>query len=105
MHKYRAKPKIVNGVWFASTLEADRFQELQLLERAGQISALKRQAKIPLVVEGKKIGTYIADAIYIEDGKIIVEDAKGVETQIFKLKWSLAKALYPSYDFRIVKRR
>lgn len=104
-HKYNAKPITIDGVWYASTAECKRYHELMLLERAGKISALKRQATIPLIVEGKKICSYIADAIYIEDSKIVVEDVKGMETQTFKLKWALAKALFPDYEFRIYKAR
>lgn len=105
MHKYKAKPQIIDGIWFASTAEARRYQELLTLERVGKISALKRQPRLTLSVDGRKICTYVADSSYIEGARQIIEDVKGVETQTFKLKWALAKALYPEYDFRLYKGR
>ena len=69
---------------FDSEKERDRFAELHILERAGQISGLECQKEYMLIPsltrdDGKKERAckYIADFVYTEDGKTIVEDVKG----------------------------
>ena len=78
---------------FDSRKEMRRYQELCLLEKAGQISNLRRQVKYVLIPSqrevimknGKpKMGkvvergcSYIADFVYTENGKEVVEDVKG----------------------------
>lgn len=99
--KYRNQPVVVDGVRFASKSEAARDAELQLLQRAGRISDIKRQPRFPLVVAGIKICTYVGDWEYIEDNFRVVEDRKGVLTQAFKIKWALAKALHPDIEWRL----
>lgn len=99
--KYGAVATVRDGIRFDSMAEERRDFALVMLERGGFISKLERQPKFPLVVNGKKIGTYIADWRYFEKtspGHIhsVVEDKKGVRTPAFNLKWKLAQALYPA---------
>ena len=103
--KYKAIPVVVDGVRFASKAEAARDAELQLLERTGKTRNIKRQPKFPVVVNGVKVCTYIADWQYDEvlgenPGILyrVVEDKKGVLTPVFRLKWKLVKALHPEVD-------
>lgn len=99
--KYYNKPTTVNGKWFQSRREARRYQELLLLQRAGEISDLKCQVPFELippqkyrdhtgrwkVIRGTK---YIADYTYYDsDNKFVVEDVKGVRTQEYKIKKKL----------------
>lgn len=108
-NKYGAKPVVVDGVRFASKAEAKRDAELVLLERAGKIADLRRQPKFDLVVNGKKVCRYVGDWQYYEicedhDAPVsvpVVEDRKGVLTPAFKIKWALAKALYPDIEWRL----
>lgn len=106
-NKYNAKPQVVDGIRFASKAEAKRDAELQLLARAGQIFALRRQPRYPLIVNGVKVCTYVADWEYVEKAApsgptvTIVEDRKGVQTPAFKIKWALAKALHPEIEWRL----
>ncbi len=58
----------IDGKRFDSQAEATRFRELQLLERAGEIEVLLHHPRFALVVNGVKIGTYEADAGYIDHG-------------------------------------
>lgn len=82
------------GRTFDSKHEAGRYAELKLLERAGKISDLKTQVAyllIPAQYDEKhrcieRKASYIADFVYVQDGKIVVEDAKGVKTDVYKLK-------------------
>jgi len=102
--KYNNQPVVIDGVRFASKAEAARDAELKLLERAGSITIVKRQPRFPLIVCGVKICTYVGDWEYLdlEDGsQRVVEDRKGVLTPVFKIKFALAKALYPDIEWRL----
>lgn len=93
--KYKNRPVRVEGVFFASQLEADHYRELQLLQQHGAISELKRQVPFALVVNGHKITTYVADATYRDQsGNLVVVDCKGFATPEYKLKRSLMKAVH-----------
>lgn len=80
----------VDGLSFDSKMEARRWSQLVLMERAGQVSALARQVHFPLYVGDIRIGDYVADFVYQRepDGERVIEDAKGVLTPLcaWKLK-------------------
>lgn len=66
---------------FDSKGEAQRWMQLRLLERAGEISELQRQIVYPLftlTALGKpvKFADYIADYTYLENGVRVIEDHK-----------------------------
>lgn len=94
-NKYNNHKTVANGILFDSKREANRYQELLLEERAGLISDLKRQVKYELVPKtighGRTIHAvnYIADFVYTRDGDTVVEDAKGVPTDVYKIKKKL----------------
>lgn len=98
--KYNAQPTVVENadgsvIRFDSKREARRYGELCLLVRAGEISDLELQVKYPLIVNGTKIGVYIADFRYrSKDGLQHTEDSKGVRTAVYALKKRIVKALY-----------
>lgn len=88
LNKYHAKQTMIDGITFPSKLEANRYQELKLLERAGLIHGLVRQAKYTLIEKskhGREI-CYIADFVYTEGNKTVVEDTKGFKTPVYNLK-------------------
>ena len=111
MNKYHNRKVITSdGISHDSQREANRWCELKLLERAGKIQDLQRQVKfvlIPVQVEvyeryGKKGQTlkdgerviekecaYIADFVYTENGKKVVEDTKGMKTKDYIIKRKL----------------
>lgn len=73
---------------FDSILERNRFIFLDAEQRAGNISNLRLQVPFELIpnqrVNGKLIEkkcSYIADFVYMKDGKMVVEDVKSVATQ------------------------
>ncbi len=94
--KYRNVKTTVDGEVFDSKREAARWHELQLRERAGQISELRRQVVFALHApvirdDGEALGmavvsTYVADFVYREHGQLVIEDSKGVRTAVYKLK-------------------
>ena len=85
-----------NGIKFDSKGERDRYKVLELEQKAGDVSDLKTQVKFPIIIEGVKVCTYIADFTYYRKSEpnLIVEDYKGVITGLFTLKKKLMKAVY-----------
>jgi hypothetical protein len=97
--KFRNVPTVANGQRYDSKREADRAQELILMEQAGMITDLvldKRKLRYALIVNGKKIGTYTPDARYMENGTIVVEDVKSkpTKTREYRRTRKLMLALY-----------
>ena len=105
--KYGSKKVTIDGVTYDSQKEYRRFRELSLLERAGKVTDLQRQVKfvlIPAQYEPDTIGarggvkrgkllerecSYVADFVYTEYGKRIVEDTKGFKTKDYIIKRKL----------------
>lgn len=100
MNKYRNIRTRVDGKNFASRREASRYTELRLLERAGRIEGLMTQVRLPLKVNGETVSHYVADFTYREDGQLVIEDTKGFQTDVFKLKRKLVRVLY-GVDIRL----
>ena len=77
-----------DGIRHDSIKEANRWCELNLLQRAGVISNLQRQVKFELIPkqDGERAVHYVADFVYIENGKQVVEDVKGMRTDVYKIK-------------------
>lgn len=94
--KYHRRKVTVDGITFDSVKEADRYGELQVLEKAGKISGLERQKRFVLIPaqrgDGKIVEracTYTADFCYWENGEHVVEDCKGVKTEVYRIKKKL----------------
>lgn len=111
-NKYGAIKTEVDGIKFDSRAEANRYKELKLMLAAGVIRNLKLQPGFTLQegfrYKGKKMIAikYKADFMYIEadSGLKVVEDVKGMQTPVFKIKHKLFLYKYGNeYDFRIVK--
>lgn len=98
MSKYKNKPTEYGGYSFASMKEARRYQELIMLQSAGLIRDLTLQPPFALVVNGQKIGKYLADFSYVDIEKdvTIVEDVKSMPTRtaVYRIKVKLVHALY-----------
>ena len=120
--KYNATKCLVDGIEFASKREANRYLELRLLERAGEISDLRLQVDFELISNqyraekrygknGKPLKdkevllerkvVYRADFVYTDkDGKTVVEDVKGFRTTEYVLK---RKMFLYKYGFPITE--
>jgi hypothetical protein len=116
MSKYHNNVTVTSdGIKHASQKEATRWCELKLLERAGKISDLQRQVEFELIPcqyetyerfskRGERLGeglrvaerrcVYVADFVYTEDGKKVVEDTKGIKTKDYILKRKLMLAVH-----------
>lgn len=104
-NKYHAQKCVVGGEAFDSRKEARRYSELLILKKAGEITNLQRQVKYILIPSQRecvikngvpKMGkvierecSYIADFVYEEDGKTVVEDVKGYKTKDYMIKRKL----------------
>ena len=96
MNKYNAKKTEYKGIIYDSKWEANRAYELEMLQRAGQIKDLQLQVRFILQEDyinnkGQKIRpiSYIADFVYNQGDETIVEDAKGIKTDAYKIKKKL----------------
>jgi hypothetical protein len=96
MSKYKNVKTIVDGIAFDSKKEGARHGELQLLAKAGAIQDLRLQMPFELIPKqaGERAVRYIADFVYMENGKMIVEDVKGVKTDVYKIKKKLMLAVH-----------
>lgn len=102
--KYRNQPTTVDGIQFDSKAEARRWQELRLMERAGEIRDLERQPLYvlapPVRFADSKRATpslrYWADFRYfdVRANREVCEDVKGIQTQAFRLKRHLMKSVH-----------
>jgi hypothetical protein len=93
-NKYGNRRTTLDGIVFDSKKEADRYGQLMLLSKAGEISGLVLQKEFLLqpafVYDGMKLRkiVYVCDFFY-HDKKLnrgVVEDVKGYLTTAYKLK-------------------
>ena len=96
MSERRGKYNARRSGQFDSLAEERRYHELMLLEKAGDIIGLTVHPVFEIFQAftdgtGKKHRgiRYEADFQYTEGGRVIVEDVKGVETEVFKIKRKL----------------
>lgn len=95
--KYGNVKAEIGGVKFDSLKEANRYQELLMLQRIGEITHLEPHPVYLLIVEGTLIGKYIADSSYFESGVFIVEDVKSEITRknpLYRIKKKIVFAIY-----------
>jgi hypothetical protein len=99
-NKYGAKPTQIGDITFDSKLEAQRWCELQLLERGREILDLRRQVAIELLGQYRPLFTRTGrkmkltfDFAYIEDGVQYFEDAKGMPTRDYEVRVAVARAM------------
>lgn len=126
MSKYNSRKAVVDGITFDSGREAERYSQLKLLEKANKITDLALQVKFELLpaqyaessevyAKGPKKGQpkrgkciekaifYVADFLYCENGRMIVEDAKGMRTKDYIIKRKLFRWKFgEEYEFREV---
>ena len=99
-NKYGAVRQIHDDGAFDSKAELRRWCDLKILERAGEIRNLERQVRFPIEINGVHVCDYIADFVFFENGVRVVEDKKGVQTDTFRIKAKLMRALY-NIDVRL----
>lgn len=84
------------GITYASKLEMELGQKNAMLVKVGKIRSHQRQFPIKMVVNGILVSTHYVDyRVEGLDGSIWYEEAKGRETEVYRLKMRLLFALDP----------
>lgn len=101
----KSKYSSVKTRGYDSKKEARRADVLKLMEKSGYISDLREQVSYELLpsqyvkdyngkeVCGRMNMRYVADFVYVENGKTVVEDCKGYRTTDYKRKKRLMKLI------------
>lgn len=90
-NKYGAKPQVIDGIRFASKLEANYYCKLKLRQKADEVVFFLLQ--VPFRMDGGS--KYLVDfMIFNKDGSIQFVDTKGRDTPISKLKRKEVEAKY-----------
>lgn len=110
VNKYGAKKTEYNGVVYDSKFEAQKAYELDMLQRAGRITDLRRQ--VAFVLQDRYVNNYgktirpiyyVADFAYTEvkTGKKIVMDTKSpaTRTRVYLVKKKMFEYKYPELWF------
>lgn len=93
--KWKSRKVELDGIVFDSANEAKRYQILKADERLGKIKNLERQVSYPFFEDGKLCFTYKSDFNYTTaEGENVVEDVKGMPTDVYILKKKLIEARY-----------
>ncbi len=100
-NKFHARKTQIDGIWFDSKAEGLHYLLLKDRQRKGEIRDLELQPKFRLNLLGQHIGFYTPDFLYVERGKQIAEDTKGVKTEAFQLRSKVFMALFPTIELRI----
>ena len=108
--KYGNRKVELDNITFDSQLEATRYLELKAAFLAETIIGLELQPVFELqpafrdnTGAWRRAITYRADFAYIENGRFTVEDTKGYETRLWRIKEKLFRYTHPNVDFRILK--
>ena len=99
-NKYNNVKTETGGIRFDSKKEAERYEDLMAMLKAGEITDLKLQHTFTLQEaykdpDGEKVAgiKYIADFTYYDSaGNFVIEDVKGVKTDVYKIKKKLMAA-------------
>jgi len=128
-NKYKAKSSVYNGISYHSKLEANYAAELDLRVRAKDIKRWERQVKIEInfkyikkqwiltdevgldlknkLIQFRHFRNYFMDfVVYHNDGSIEYIECKGMETEVWKMKWHLTEMIFkdhPTINLTIVK--
>jgi hypothetical protein len=108
INKYGNKQTKIDGYTFDSKNEARRYLELKMLVKAREITNLIVHPTYELQEAFKDTTGAHNRAIYYESDfeytdlkkkDIVVEDVKGMKTEVYKLKRKLFLYKYPTYRF------
>lgn len=109
--KYGSRKVTLDGHTFDSRKEADKYAELMLLKRAGEVVVIELQPVFTLQ-EGycTKDGKYVRPIEYradfrvtYRDGRVVVIDvkpSKDFQTQVYRLKKKMLLYRYPDIVFK-----
>lgn len=91
--KYKNVHQTYNGYSYMSKLEAQQAFELDCRLKAKEITSWARQVKIELQAYDKHICNYYIDFVAVrKDGVKEYRECKGMETDVWKIKWKMFTA-------------
>lgn len=93
--KYKAVGVHAHGRYFGSKGEHSRFLQLYSMLNDGRINQLEFQPRFRFVHGGVQLGFYAADFQYLHEGRLVIEDVKGMLLPVYKLKRKMLAAWYP----------
>ena len=95
-NKFKAKKCTIDGYTFDSLMEGRRYNELNLLQRAGKIHCLNVHPGWDIIINNKHICTVLLDFEYYDKAskKMVYEDVKGCKTALSSLKKKLVEACF-----------
>tara|TARA_R110000868_G_scaffold405685_1_gene685369 strand:+ start:63 stop:425 length:363 start_codon:yes stop_codon:yes gene_type:complete len=107
MSKYgnRKVKLVIDGIARVFDSVAERSRAVELINDIG-VSHLEFQPKFLLLASFKRNGkahraiNYVADFSYTRNAKVIIEDVKGMETDVYKIK---KKLFLGTYDINFVE--
>lgn len=107
--KYGARKTTIDGITFDSQHEAKYYQQLTLLQRAGEVKQFELQPVYELQ-PGYKRGkkkiqpiTYKADfLVTYKDGRQEIIDCKGMKTEVYRIKKKMFEYKYPDLEIKEV---
>lgn len=103
-NKYNSTKTKYDGRYYDSKLECDYAINLDWRKKAGEIKEIIPQYKISLDVNDQHIANYYMDfKVILADNTIEMHEVKGMETQLWRMKWRLAIALYSEWKFVLIK--
>lgn len=110
-NKFGNKKTVVDGITFDSKKESERYKQLLLLQKAGEIQSLELQPKFRLSIDGRPVlirsegypngrqASYSADFRYLDlrRKQMVVEDCKSpaTKTALYKLKKAIVECAWP----------
>jgi hypothetical protein len=109
-NKYGATKTKIDGVTFDSKAEADYYQQLKLLMRAGEVKDIILQPRYELLKGFEKHGKKIRGIEYVADFKVIyadgreeIIDVKGKRTEVYTIKRKWFESKYPELTIKEVQ--
>lgn len=111
--KHGNRGESYDGYWFDSQAEVRRYKFLRLSEKAGEIVSLRMHKDAAILLDegfrdltGYKwqAMTYEPDFRYttVATGREVVEDVKGLQTDVFRIKMRMVIKRYPDILFLVL---
>jgi hypothetical protein len=90
----KREDRTVNGIVFASKKESKRYIRLMEMQESGEIRDLELQPAFKIRVKRQHICEYRADFKYKRGRRTVIEDVKGFQTSVYKIKKKLMNAVH-----------
>lgn len=102
--KYKNKFQKYGSKIYDSKKEARYAEQLHLRKLAGEILEIHPQYCLRLDIDGKHICKYYVDfMVILKDGSEQYHEVKGFETDVWRIKWKMALAIYGEEKFVLIK--